>query len=94
MPRPHISMRKIREILRLSQREGLSLRQVAASLQLPFTTVGDHVRRAQAAGLSWPLPDDLDDDALEARLFASAAPADSRPLPDWQKVHTELRRRA
>lgn len=93
MPRPHISMRKIREVLRLSQHEGLSLRQVAASLQLPFTTVGDHVRRARAAGLSWPLPEDLDDDALEARLFASAAPpADPRPLPEWQKVHRELRR--
>src|SRR2546421_77787 len=87
-------MRKIREVLRLSQHEGLSLREVAASLQLPFTTVGDHVRRARAAGLSWPLPDDLDDDALEARLFASAAPPADRPLPDWQQLHRELRRPA
>lgn len=47
MPRPHISMRKIRDILRLSLHEGLSLRQVAASVQMPFTTVGDHVRRAR-----------------------------------------------
>ena len=69
MPRPHIGMRKIREVLRLSFGEGLSLRQVSASLGMPFTTVGDHVRRAQAAGLSWPLPEDLDDDALEALLF-------------------------
>ena len=93
MPRPHISMRKIRDVLRLSLQEGLSLRQVAASVQMPFTTVADHVRRARAAGLSWPLPDDLDDDALEARLFASAAPpAEPRPLPEWQKIHVELRR--
>ncbi len=74
MPRPHISMRKIRDILRLSLHEGLSLRQVAASVQMPFTTVGDHVRRARAAGLTWPLPDGLDDDGLEALRFASAAP--------------------
>src|SRR5438876_2355783 len=87
-------MRKIREVLRLSQHEGLSLREAAASLRLPFTTVGDHVRRARAAGLSWPLPDDLDDDALEARLFASAAPPADRPLPDWQQLHRELRRPA
>lgn len=86
-------MRKIRDVLRLSLHEGLSLRQVAASVQMPFTTVADHVRRARVAGLSWPLPDGLDDDALEARLFASSAPpAQPRPLPEWQKVHTELRR--
>ncbi|MDQ6783529.1 MAG: IS21 family transposase [Actinomycetota bacterium] len=86
-------MRKVRDALRLSLQEGLSLRQVAASLQIPFTTVGDHVRRAKAAGLSWPLPDDLDDDALEALLFAAAAPpTDPRPVPEWNKVHVELRR--
>ena len=39
------------------------------------------------------MPDDLDDDALEARLFTSAAPAASpRPQPDWQRIHLELRR--
>ena len=93
MPRPHISMRKIRDVLRLSLGEGLSLRDVALSLQVPHTTVGDHVRRAKAVGLGWPLPDGLDDDALEALLFSSPAPpAAARPLPDWQKVHVELRR--
>jgi transposase len=92
VPRPHISMRKIRDALRLSLHEGLSLRDVAASLQMPFTTVGDHVRRAKAAGLSWPLPDGVDDDALEALLFAIPAPVSVRPLPDWAKIHVELRR--
>jgi transposase len=85
-------MRKIRDALRLSLHEGLSLRDVAASLHIPFTTVGDHVRRAKAAGLSWPLPEGLDDDALEALLFSAAAPAETRPLPDWERVHIELRR--
>ena len=93
MPRPHISMRKIRDVLRLTLHEGLSLRQTAASLQLPFTTVGDHVRRAKAVGLAWPLPEGLDDDALEALLFTTAAPpTQARPVPDWAKVHVELRR--
>ncbi|MEA2843050.1 MAG: hypothetical protein QOJ69_721 [Actinomycetota bacterium] len=94
MPRPHISMRKIRDALRLTLGEGLSLRQAAASLQMPFTTVADHIRRAKAAGLTWPLPDSLDDDALEALLFSSDArpAAVLRPLPDWAKVHLELRR--
>jgi transposase len=86
-------MRKTRDVLRLSLGEGLSLRQIAASLQVPFTTAGEHVRRAKAAGLSWPLPDDLDDDRLEALLFPAAAPPGTeRVAPDWQHIHAELHR--
>jgi len=57
--------------------------------------VADHLRRAKAAGLSWPLPDGLDDDALEALLFAKepAPPTEARPLPGWDYVHRELRRK-
>ncbi len=92
MPRPHISMRKIRDVLRLSH-DGLSLRDVAASLQIPHTTVAGHLMRAKAAGVGWPLPEGLDDDGLEALLFTKAAePAQARPLPDWRKIHVELRR--
>ncbi len=95
MPRPPTAMRKIREVLRLTFAEDLSSRQVGAALHLPRTTVADHVARARTAGLAWPLPEGLDDEALEARLFASAAPppAATRPVPDWATVHRELRRK-
>jgi len=93
MPRPHIAMRKIRDVLRLSFGEGLSRRQVAASLGLPRATVADYVKRAEAGGLKWPLSEDFDDDKLEAVLFPGVSTSESsRPLPDWQKVHLELRR--
>ncbi len=93
MPRPHISMRKIRDLLRLCLGEGRSIRQAAASLEMPFTTVSDHLRRAKAAGVTWPLPDGLDDDDLEAMLFSTrASTASQRPVPDWKKIHVELRR--
>ncbi|MGH9075225.1 MAG: IS21 family transposase [Acidimicrobiales bacterium] len=85
-------MRKIRDVLRLTS-EGLSLREVARSLQIPHTTVADHLKRARAAGLTWPLPEDLDDAGLEAALFSSGQPVEGpRPLPDWEKVHKELAR--
>ena len=95
VPRPRSAMRKIREVLRLSLGDGLSRRQVGAATGLPYTTVADHLARARAAGLSWPLPDGLDDAALEAALFASAVlpPPATRPLPDWAVVHHELRRK-
>lgn len=92
MPRPHISMRNIRELLRLCLGEGLSLRKAAASLQMPLTTVSDHLRRAKAAGITWPLPEGLDDDDVEAMLFPKAPAAAVRPMPEWKKIHVELRR--
>ena len=46
------------------------------------------------AGLSWPLPKDLDEAALESRLYpASPKPKDAKPMPDMAHIHQELRRR-
>ena len=93
MPRPHTTMRRIRDVLRLRLGERLSLRQVSLSLAIPHTTVADYVRRARDAGIdSWPLPEELaDDDALEARLFTSPAMAPKvRPLPDFEVMKREL----
>jgi transposase len=89
-----LSMRKIREVLRLRFEAGLSGRQVAASLQMARSTVGEYERRFAAAGLGWPLPEGLTETALEQRLFPPppAMPAAFRPVPDWAAVHQELRR--
>ncbi len=57
--------------------------------------MGDAIRRAEVAGLSWPLPEGLDERVLEARLFPGAgvpAPA-RRAMPQWVHVHAELRRK-
>jgi transposase len=94
VPRPRVPMRKIRDVIRLTLGEGLSLRQVGLSLGLPFTTVGDHVRRANAAGLTWPLPEELSDHDLEQLLFPPPAPSNvTRPMPDYANVHKELRKK-
>ncbi len=97
MPRPRAAMRKIREALRLCLAEGLSPRQAGIATGLPRSTVRRYVVRAAEAGLGWPLPPDLDDRALEERLFDRAAPvpaALTRPVPDWPAVHRELRRKS
>ena len=67
MPAGRCSMRKIREILRLRWGLGLTQRQVATSVRTSASTVFDTCARAKAAGLSWPLPEELDDEALEGR---------------------------
>ena len=61
-------MRKLRDVLRLTA-GGMSSRQVAASLTVGATTVIDYLARARRAGIVWPLPDDLTDETLEARLY-------------------------
>ena len=94
MAQSRLSMRKIRDVLRLSA-AGLSKRQIAAGLGIGPTAAGACLRRAREAGIGWPLPDDLDDDALERRLYPAPAAAakDWRTLPDWPTVHRELRRK-
>jgi transposase len=89
-----LSMRKIREYLRLRFEACLSHRQIAASLQVSRSSVGEYERRFVAAGLNWPLPEALSDRELERRLFPPppAVPADTRVVPDWTVVHQELRR--
>jgi transposase len=88
-------MRQVTEVLRLKWGCGLSDRKIARSLQISRPTVAEYVRRAQAAGLSWPLPDGLDEAALERRLFATThhLPMAGRPLPDWATVHQERKRK-
>jgi transposase len=95
MPRPRIAMRKIRELLRLVVGQGLSRRRAAAAIGIPYTTAADCLTRAAAAGLGWPLPRELSDPELEARLYRRDAPppASQRPQPDWNEIHHELRRK-
>ena len=94
MPGERLSMRKIREVLRLRLGHGLSQRAVAQSLRLSQGAVHGYMARARRAGLGWPLPDGLEDAQLETLLYPppSAVAAEQRPVPDWAVVHRELRR--
>lgn len=94
MPNDRLTMRRIREVLRLHD-QALSKRRIAQAIGISPTTVGEYVRRAQSAGLTFAGADALDDTRLEAMLFAAAAPIAkaSRPEPDWAQVHRELQRR-
>lgn len=94
MPGERVSMRKIRELLRLRWEHRLSQRRIGQSLRLSQGSISEYLGRARRAGLSWPLPDDLDDERLEALLFPSPpdVPLDQRPVPDWAAVHRDLRR--
>lgn len=87
-------MRKLREILRLHFENKLSGRKISRSCQASPSTVQDYLRRAGVAKLGWPLPEGLDDLALEQLLFPSEhAPVRTRPEPEWPVVHRELQKK-
>ena len=94
MPGERLSMRKIREVLRLRFAQGLSQRAIGTSLRLSTGAVNSYLGRARMAGLGWPLPDEFDDAQLEALLYPPPpdVAAEQRPVPDWAVVHRELRR--
>jgi transposase len=95
MPKERLSMRHIREVLRLHYSVGMSQHTVARSLGLAQGTVSKYLNRTRRAGLTWPLPPELDDDVqLENLLYPppSKLPSDERPQPDWAVMHRELRR--
>ena len=74
---------------------GLSTRQIAASLSVGQSTVGEYLKRVERAGLTWPLPEGTSEADLERRLFAPTGGQTRRGLaePNWAAVHRELRRK-
>lgn len=95
MPRRRLSLRTIREVLRLKGECGLSDRDIAASCHISATAVRGYVHRAKLAGVTWPLPDTLQDAQLEPLLFPppQRIAATDRPIPNWPEVHKQLKRK-
>ena len=92
MPARRLLVRKIREVLRLKHERGLSHRAIAQACAIGVGTVSLYLQRTAQRGLGWPLPAELDDAVLEARLFRRAAPAHDRVRPDCAYIHRELKR--
>ncbi len=86
-----LPMRQLREILRLKH-EGLPHRAISLACGVGVGTVSEYVGRAKRAGLSWPLSPELDEAALEARLFPPAEPGRERQAPDLAWMHQELKK--
>ena len=85
-------MRKIREILRLKAEAGLSDQRIAEAIGAARSTVQECLRRCREAGIGWPLPEDLDEEGLQARLYRRTVPTPRSPLPDFARIQAELKR--
>ena len=87
-------MRQLRQMLRLAG-SGTSSREIAVVLGIARSTVQDNLQRAAAVGLSWPLPGELTDDALEHKLFSRNGVKQGtrrRTEPNWADLAVELKK--
>ena len=88
-------MRKLREVLRLRFELKLGYQQIGRSCAIGVSTVHKYLKRAEAAGLTWPLPEDWDEARVEAMVFPRREPtAEKNPArtpPDFAAIHEQLR---
>ncbi len=92
MPTVPISMRKLKEILRLKYGVGLSHRQIGRSLAISPSVVSRYANRAAQLGIKqWPLPTGWDDTKLKHAFLQTQVKMKKHSLPDWATVHRELR---
>lgn len=96
MAKERLSMRKIKEILRLKWACSLSDRQIGISCSISHSTVADYILRAKLAGLSWPLEPGMDDAGLENLLFPVTpnSVAENRQMPDMEYLYQELKKKS
>lgn len=86
LPQERLSMRKIREILRLKHEAKLTDRQIARGAGASRWAVASCLAQATAVGISWPLCPDLDEEALEVLLYPPEAASPRHPLPDFDAI--------
>ena len=90
-----LSMRKIKEVLRLHHEKKLSDREIAKSVQIGRATLKDYLLRAEKADIGWPLPPELEEASLEHLLFPcnrSISP-ERRQMPSLDYLHQELKKK-
>ncbi len=90
-------MRKLKEVMRLRFELHLGYQQIGRSCAIGVSTVHKYLKRAEAAGLTWPLPEDWDEARVEAAVFPPSDPpaGQTQPLrsqPDFAAIDEQLRR--
>ncbi len=95
MAQERLTMKKIKEILRLKYEAGLSNRAIAGACKISNSTVGEYLRRAERAGVGWPFGK-MGEAELYEKLFPEKGvivSAQKCPMPDWEEVQKQKRQK-
>lgn len=92
MAQERTSMRKIKEVLRLHFEAKISQAKIADITNISRFTVSQYIIRFAASGLTWPLPESIDDTELDLKLFPCKLAGDKRPEPDYNYLLQEIRK--
>lgn len=92
MPKPGISLRMIKDLLRLKHAR-LSHEQIASTLKISKGAVAKYVGLATAAGLDWDTIQDWTEQRLSTELQPRSSAALPIVVPDWARIHRELDRK-
>lgn len=95
MAQERLTVKKIKEVLRLKYEAKLSNRAIAGACKVSNSTVGEYLKRAEAAGISWP-PAEIGEEELYQKLFPEKKAVVSErkyPMPDWEAVQKDKRRK-
>ena len=91
VPANRITMRRIREVLRLKHECALPNAQIAAALGIAKGSVTNYLAAAAATGLTHSEAQALDDAALNARLHPQRYVYPQFAVPDFAAIHAKLR---
>jgi transposase len=92
LPAKRLSIRKVREVLRLKYGVGMGSRQIAQGCSISHATVHEYLKRTESAGIKWPLDAKWTDIRLEKALFRRSPTAThcNQPLPDFGNIFRRL----
>lgn len=95
MPSEKLSMRKIKEILRLHYEQHRSQREISRSVDIGLGSVSHYLKRASISKISWPLPNGISDQELYNKLFGTKELNKDYPKGplDFVKIHQELKKK-
>ena len=94
MPQERLTVNKIKEILRLKYEAQLSNRAISGACKVSNSTVGEYLKRAEVAGISWPLGE-IGEEELYQKLFPEKEVVSERkyPVPDWEELQKDKRKK-
>ena len=88
-----LKMKHIRKTIELHELTGLSVREIQNALKLSKSTVGDYLKAWAASDLTLEALRGLNDDQVYTALFGEKPKGSTRPLPDFSRMNTELKKK-